>query len=157
MKYYSIGETAELLGKTEQTLRNWHKNGRLVPERVDEKTGYRYYSQAQIDAYLNKARLVIGYCRGTSKEDLNKQQEDLRIYLLAKGTPFEIFTDIGTENVLGSGLKDALAKIVYKEIATLVIPNKSTLSPFGFEVIDCIAELSNCGVEIADNSEERKG
>ncbi|MHB8125029.1 MAG: MerR family transcriptional regulator, partial [Desulfitobacteriaceae bacterium] len=26
MNYYSIGEFAKLIGKTEQTLRNWDKN-----------------------------------------------------------------------------------------------------------------------------------
>lgn len=25
MKYYSIGEVADLIGKTSQTLRDWHK------------------------------------------------------------------------------------------------------------------------------------
>jgi hypothetical protein len=27
MKYYSMGEFAELIGKTRQTLRNWDKRG----------------------------------------------------------------------------------------------------------------------------------
>ncbi|MDK0536025.1 MerR family transcriptional regulator, partial [Clostridium perfringens] len=29
MKYYSIGEFANKIGKTVQTLRNWDKNGSL--------------------------------------------------------------------------------------------------------------------------------
>ncbi|WP_143156904.1 MerR family transcriptional regulator, partial [Thermosyntropha lipolytica] len=29
MKYYSIGQFAQLIGKTEQTLRNWDKKGVL--------------------------------------------------------------------------------------------------------------------------------
>lgn len=162
VKYYSIGETAEILGKTEQTLRNWHKSGKLVPERVDEKTGYRYYSQAQIDTYLNKARLVIGYCRAQSKEDLSSQVEDMRTYLLAKGKPFEILTDIGDDSSMGSGLddsnigsglKDVLAKIIYKEVATLVLPNKYILPHFSAGLIMYIAKLSNCGVEIVDNTD----
>ncbi|WP_396125102.1 MerR family DNA-binding transcriptional regulator [Clostridium sp. CX1] len=36
LKYYSTGEFAKLIGKTEQTLRNWDKNGTLKPRHVTE-------------------------------------------------------------------------------------------------------------------------
>ena len=53
MKYYSIGEFAKAIGKTTKTLRNWDKNGKLKPDR-DEDSGYRYYSQEQLDRFLFK-------------------------------------------------------------------------------------------------------
>ncbi len=31
MKYYAIGEFSELIGVTQQTLRNWDKVGKLKP------------------------------------------------------------------------------------------------------------------------------
>ncbi|WP_416387362.1 MerR family DNA-binding transcriptional regulator [Caminicella sporogenes] len=31
MKYYTIGEFAKLIGKAQQTLRNWDKSGKLKP------------------------------------------------------------------------------------------------------------------------------
>ncbi len=34
MKYYSIGEFAKLIGRTEQTLRNGDKSNRLKPAYV---------------------------------------------------------------------------------------------------------------------------
>ena len=34
MKYYSIGEFANKIGKTVQTLRNWDKNGTLKPSHI---------------------------------------------------------------------------------------------------------------------------
>jgi len=37
LKYYSIGEFAKLIGKTEQALRNWDKNNTLILA-VDCKT-----------------------------------------------------------------------------------------------------------------------
>ena len=40
MKYYSIGQFAKAIGKTTKTLRNWDKNGKLKPVRVED-TGYR--------------------------------------------------------------------------------------------------------------------
>ena len=53
LKYYSIVEFAKAIGKTTKTLRNWYKNGKLKPVRVED-TGYRYYSQEQLDRFLFK-------------------------------------------------------------------------------------------------------
>ena len=36
MKYYSIGEFANKIGKTVQTLRNWNSKGTLKPHHVTE-------------------------------------------------------------------------------------------------------------------------
>ncbi|KXG76215.1 Multidrug-efflux transporter 1 regulator [Thermotalea metallivorans] len=79
MKYYSIGEFAELIGVTQQTLRNWDKVGKLKPSHIG-KSGYRYYSQQQLQHYLGffkgenpTQRKVVGYCRVSS----NKQKDDL--------------------------------------------------------------------------------
>lgn len=41
---YTIGETAKLLGITTQTLRHYEKIGILKPKKIDDQTGYRYYS-----------------------------------------------------------------------------------------------------------------
>lgn len=51
MKYYSIGEFAKAIGKTTKTLRNWDKSGKLKPARIED-TGYRYYSQEQLNHFL---------------------------------------------------------------------------------------------------------
>jgi len=45
MEYYGIGKFAELIGVTQQSLRNWDKTGRLKPYHTGE-SGYRYYSKA---------------------------------------------------------------------------------------------------------------
>ena len=46
MKYYSIGEFANKIGKTVQTLRNWDNKGTLKPHHITAG-GTRYYSQEQ--------------------------------------------------------------------------------------------------------------
>lgn len=51
MKYYSIGEFANKIGKTVQTLRNWDKKGTLKPHHITEG-GTRYYSQEQLNHFL---------------------------------------------------------------------------------------------------------
>lgn len=73
MKYYSIGEFVNKIGKTIQTLRNWDKNGSLKPSHIT-KGAARYYSQEQLNHFLGlkgievKAKKVIGYCRVSSQK-----------------------------------------------------------------------------------------
>ena len=52
MKYYSIGEFANKIGKTVQTLRNWDKNGSLKPHHITEGST-RYYSQEQLNHFFS--------------------------------------------------------------------------------------------------------
>ena len=51
MKYYSIGEFANKIGKTVQTLRNWDNKGTFKPHHTTEG-GTRYYSQEQLNHFL---------------------------------------------------------------------------------------------------------
>lgn len=46
MNYYSIGEFANKLNITTQTLRNWDKEGKLKPHHVSDGK-HRYYSEEQ--------------------------------------------------------------------------------------------------------------
>lgn len=45
--YYTIGETAKLLGVSAQALRYYDRENILKPEYTNEQTGYRYYSYRQ--------------------------------------------------------------------------------------------------------------
>jgi len=103
LKYYLIGDFAKTIGKTTKTLRNWDKTGKLKPVRV-EPTGYKYYSQEQLNQFLGlkqeaKAKKVIGYCRVNShkqKDDLVRQIDNVKTYMIAKGYQFNVITDIGS-------------------------------------------------------------
>ena len=53
MKYYSIGEFADKIGKTIQTLRNWDKNNTFKPAYVTTG-GTRYYSSEEACSELEK-------------------------------------------------------------------------------------------------------
>lgn len=52
MKYYKTGDFADKIGVTSVTLRKWEQTGKLLPHHRSP-TGYRYYSQEQLDDYLN--------------------------------------------------------------------------------------------------------
>jgi DNA-binding transcriptional MerR regulator len=53
-EYFSVGEFSKITGLSIKTLRFYHEKGILVPTRVDESTGYRYYD----DAAAERARVI---------------------------------------------------------------------------------------------------
>lgn len=160
MKYFTINKFAKIIGVTPQTLRNWDKSGKLTPHHTAEN-GYRYYSDEQlkqISGVLTKPKIVVGYCRVSShkqKDDLERQIENVRIYLLAQGNPFEIISDIGSGiNYKRSGLADLLEKINNNEVEKVVVLYKDRLARFGFELIEYVASLHGCEIEIIDNTQK---
>ena len=114
-KYYSINKFSKLLGVSAQTLRNWDKKGKLHPHHTSSN-GYRYYSHEQLNQVMhikpNLDRIVIGYCRVSSnkqKDDLERQIENMKLYLTAQGKPFEIISYIGSGiNYKKKGLKELI-------------------------------------------------
>lgn len=163
MKYYSIGEFADAIGKTTKTLRNWDKSGRLKPAMIDEN-GYRYYSQEQLNRYFglkpeNKIqKKIIGYCRVSSskqKDDLSRQIENVSTYMYAKGYSFEIITDIGSGiNYSKKGLNKLIDMITNGEVEKLVILYKDRLLRFGFELIENLCDKYGTVIEIIDNTKK---
>ena len=160
-EYYSISKAADVLGVTAQTLRNWDAQGKLKPHHV-AKSGYRYYSAEQLDSYLGKTsvkdKMVVGYCRVSSakqKDDLERQVENVRTYLLAKGEPFEIISDIGSGINYGKkGLRDLIRKISAGRVKKIVVLYKDRLLRFGFELVEYMASLYDCDIEVIDNTEK---
>lgn len=162
MKYYSIGEFADKIGKTIQTLRNWDKNNTFKPAYVTVG-GTRYYSQEQLNNFLGlkiKTKInkkIIGYCRVSSnkqKDDLERQIENVRTYMFAKGYQFEIITDIGSGiNYNKKGLNQLIDMITNSEIDKVVILYKDRLVRFGYELIENLCEKYGTTIEIIDNTE----
>ncbi len=160
MKYYTIHEMTEILGVTAQTLRNWDKSGKLKPHHTSPN-GYRYYSEDDLNQLLNKPvrkqGKTVGYCRVSSpkhKDDLQRQIDDMQIYLLAQGKPFEIISDIGSGiNYKRKGLQELIKGMANRSISKVVVLYKDRLTRFGFELIEYIAELYDCEVEIVDTTE----
>ena len=161
MKRYSIGQFAKKINKTQQTLRNWDKSGKLKPEIVDPQTGYRYYTEKQLKEFYgeatNKERIVIGYCRVSSakqKEALERQVENVRTYLLSKGYQFKIITDIGSGiNYDKKGLNQLIQMILQDEVSKVVVLYKDRLVRFGFELIENICEFKSVEIEVIDSTE----
>lgn len=163
MKFYSIGQFSKLIGKTNQTLRNWDKDGTLKPHHVSE-SGYRYYSQEQLNHFLGLKQEVqlnkktIGYCRVSSnkqKDDLERQIENVKTYMYAKGYQFEIISDIGSGiNYNKKGLNELIDMITNSEVEKIVILYKDRLIRFGYELIENLCNKYGTTIEIIDNTEK---
>ena len=52
-KYFTIKETAKIIGVTHLTLRNWDKNGKLKAYR-NPINHYRVYKPEEIELFLRK-------------------------------------------------------------------------------------------------------
>ena len=142
-KYYSINKFSKILGVSAQTLRNWDANGKLHPHHTSSN-GYRYYSHEQLNQVMNIKpnldRIVIGYCRVSSnkqKDDLERQIENMKLYLNAQGRPYEIISDIGSGiNYKKKGLKELIKRISQNKVEKVVVLYKDRLLRFGFELVE---------------------
>ena len=160
-KYYSINKFSKILGVSAQTLRNGNKKGKLHPHHTSSN-GYRYYSHEQLNQVMNVKpnldRIVIGYCRVSSnkqKDDLERQIENMKLYLTAQGKPFEIISDIGSGiDYKKKGLKELMKRISQNKVDKVVVFYKDRLLRFGFELVEYIASLYDCNIEIIDHTEK---
>ena len=160
-KYYSINKFSKILGVSAQTLRNWDKKGKLHSHHTSSN-GYRYYSHEQLNQVMNIKpnldRIVIGYCRVSSnkqKDDLERQIENMKLYLTAQGKPFEIISDIGSGiDYKKKGLKELMKRISQNKVDKVVVFYKDRLLRFGFELVEYIASLYDCDIEIIDHTEK---
>ena len=121
----------------------------------------KYYSDEQLNQVINvkpKKRITIGYCRVSShkqKDDLERQIDNVKTYLLAKGQPFEIISDIGSGiDYKKKGLQELIRRISQNQVEKVVVLYKDRLLRFGFELIEYITSLYNCEIEIIDNTEK---
>ncbi len=163
MKFYTVTEFAELIGRNPQTLREWDKKGFFKPHHISP-TKYRYYSQEQLDHFLGlkrvkpKTRKVIGYCRVSShkqKDDLERQIENIKTYMIAKGYQFEIIQDIGSGiNYNKKGLNQLIDMITNSEVDKVVVLYKDRLLRFGFEIIENLCDKYGTTIEIIDTTEK---
>ena len=158
MKYYSAKTVTKILGVTAQTLRNWDKEGKLKPAYI-KSNGYRYYSEDSILSYTQERKTkkevnVIGYARVSSNkqtDDLERQVNNLKIYLDNKYKSYDIITDIGSGiNYTKKGLQLLIDKINKKEVDIIVVLYKDRLLRFGFELVEYFARINNVKIEVLD-------
>lgn len=161
MVLMSIGKFAKELGVTPEHVRTMHRTGEVIPARISEK-GTRYYSEEQLRDLKNsrtpsREEKVVAYCRVSTKsqkDDLEKQVENVKSYMYAKGYSFEVITDIGSGiNYKNKGLQELISLIASNQVTKVVILHEDRLVQFGFELIQLLCDLHNVEIEIIDKSE----
>ena len=161
MVLMSIGKFAKELGVTPEHVRTMHRTGEVIPARISEK-GTRYYSEEQLRELKNsrtpqREEKVVAYCRVSTKsqkDELEKQVENVKSYMYAKGYSFEVITDIGSGiNYENKGLQELISLINSNQVTKVVILHKDRLVQFGFELIQLLCDLHDVDIEIIDNSE----
>lgn len=161
MVLMSIGKFAKELGVTPEHVRTMHRTGEVIPARISEK-GTRYYSEEQLRELKNsrtpqREEKVVAYCRVSTKyqkDELEKQVENVKSYMYAKGYSFEVITDIGSGiNYKNKGLQELVTLINSNQVTKVVILRKDRLVGFGFELIQLLCDLHGVSIEIVDNSE----
>ena len=161
MVLMSIGKFAKELGVTPEHVRTMHRTGEVIPARISEK-GTRYYSEEQLRDLKNSRtpqieEKVVAYCRVSTKsqkDELEKQVENVKSYMYAKGYSFEVITDIGSGiNYKNKGLHELISLINSNQITKVVILHKDRLVGFGFELIELLCDLHDVNIEIIDKSE----
>lgn len=161
MVLMSIGKFAKELGVSPEHVRTMHRTGEVIPARISEK-GTRYYSEEQLrelknNQFSQREEKVVAYCRVSTKsqkDELEKQVENVKSYMYAKGYSFEVITDIGSSiNYKNKGLQELISLIDSNQVAKVVILYKDRLVRFGFELIQLLCELHGVKIEIIDNSE----
>lgn len=96
----TIGQAAEALGVSVQTLRRWEREGKIAPERT--KGGQRRYdlSAFRPDEFrAGDTRKTVAYARvssGDQRSDLERQKQVLEAYCAAQGWTFEVVSDLGS-------------------------------------------------------------
>lgn len=132
----------------------------MKPAYIDKDTGYRYYTDEQLKIYNGekvKDKQIIGYCRVSSqkqKEALNRQIENVKTYMCAKGYQFSIISDIGSGiNYQNKGLNKLVDMVLNEEVSKIVILYKDRLVRFGYELIENICQSKSVDIEIIDNTE----
>ena len=162
MVLMSIGKFAKELGVTPEHVRTMHRTGEVIPARISEK-GTRYYSEEQLRELKNsrtpqREEKVVAYCRVSTKsqkDELEKQVENVKSYMYAKGYSFEVITDIGSSiNYKNKGLQQLITLINSNQVTKVVILHEDRLVRFGFELIQLLCDLHDVKIEIIDNSEQ---
>lgn len=155
---YKIGEFAEKIGRSINTLRKWDASGKLVPHKAP--SGHRFYTEQQYREYIGLCAPAggrsIAYCRVSShgqKKDLLSQKEFVSDFCRNSGISIdEWITDIGSGlNYKRKGFNSLLSGIMDGKVSKLIIAHPDRLVRFGFEWIASVCRRFGCEVVIIND------
>ena len=161
---YRISEVAKIFNVSGDTVRNWIRNGILMPQDYNTTGGGHY--RIKRDAILrllnehdkNIKRINVVYARESSshqKESLNRQIESLVSWANSNGYKVEkIITDIASGmNFTRKGLRELISLSEQGIVDTVFISYKDRLARFGYELIQWLLEKNGAKIVVVNNIE----
>jgi putative resolvase len=160
----SISEAASLLGVSDETLRNWERDGKLTPFHTEG--GHRRYYKTDIEklagTYIEPVKVSAGnrvgiYCRVSSHEqkqkgDLERQVGRMTTEALKRG-----YFIVSVFDEVGSGMNDNRKKlqklfelVEKKEIDIVLVEHKDRLSRFCFNYLVSYFSSYEVKIEISE-------
>lgn len=146
MKYYSIGEFAEKVGVTRETLRNWHKDGTLAPHHI-LKNGYRYYSEDQVTEILGMRKdKIVAYhwVKEEESKDSDKEIAELEAYMKERKYHYKLLVSKG-EAI--EQLAQILEWIVNTSLSKLVLLSEEAMPKIALDLFKSVAEQQKFKIE----------
>ena len=171
-KILKIGEAAEYLNVSIDTLRKWDKYNKLKP--LETAGGHRRYDTDTLDDFIGKKKkdleetyiICATYARVSSNEqnqkgDLDRQSQRLSEYCAKKGLLVtHIIKDVGSGlNDNRSGFIRLTDLIMQGKVNKLIIEHKDRLTRFQFKFIKKMFESYGCeiivinGVDVSNEEE----
>ena len=126
MKYYSIGETAKLVGVSVKTLRYYDNVGLLKPAKISE-SGYRYYTSDEISTLyqilfyrelefsIEQIKVILSSPDNDKLECLKKHQK----LLLMKKAHIEQLIETINQTIKGEKTMNKKSNITINEIISM--------------------------------------
>lgn len=165
MKYFSISETAKLIGVSTDTLRRWDNEGRFSPK-TKTKGRHRRYTQEQVDEFLGEdtnnstETNVVIYARVSTRKqkesgNLDSQKSRLTEYCIKRD--YKI-VDIYQEVAIGiNENRRQMHKMLdgLDNVDKIVIEYKDRLARFGFKYIEKVANAYNVEIEIIEKKDNK--
>lgn len=155
---YSIGEFAEIINKSVNTLQRWDRNGKLKANRTP--TNRRYYTEKQLMEYRgmvsNFKSVNIAYCRVSSsnqKDDLKNQKKYINDFCLNKGIEIDDFyVDIASGlNFKRKKFNHLISEVEHGKIKNIIIAHKDRFVRFGYEWFESFCGKHGCNILVIND------
>ena len=86
---------------------------------------------------------------------MQRQIDNMKLYLETLKKPYEIIYDIGSGiNYSKKGIRDLIKRITANQVEKIVVLYKDRLLRFGYELVEYMANLYGCEIEVIDNTEK---
>lgn len=156
-RYYSIGQFAEKLNVSVQTLRRWDAEGKLIAKR--RASGHRYYDEEDARRMLflpsEEERKTVVYCRVSSaaqKDDLKSQVKAMEQFCLGAGITVDewIKETGGGMNFKRKKFMQLFDEVAAGKVKCILVAHKDRLVRFGYEFLEHTAAHNDCSIVVVN-------